>query len=410
MKKVLVLLLSSTLLISCADDKRYAPKEGRISIFEKEAVQTTTAQVKIANPIQNKTWIMPFYNIQNNQPNLIVNQIDKPIWDNRISKASQPKNNTLPTTLVNVDAIYQLDNNYALTKTDLQSGKQLWQLNLAKNKQGLSLALSNKTVLALSTDGVLTAVSLDGKQLWQKDLQVTTRAPLVADNTSVYLITTHNQFIVLNIQNGNELWRYQTTKTNTGLTTMAPPAKKDNILVVPFATGEVIAFDADSGLLTWIQMLVGNRPQDLTQIPQIAAAPVIDDTTVYLTGNANLTAAYDLYSGETKWTNDFASIITPIISGNTLFLITTNNELLALEKTTGKIFWRKTIHPDENTTWHSLSLINNQLVLTTTNKMVFINVENGQTEQIKKKSVYAKPVVANGFLTITDKKNNIQVY
>lgn len=410
MKQSLILLLSCIVLISCADDKYYAPKEGRISIFETQNPQISTGEVKIKKAITNNKWTAPFYNTQNNQPNLLVKQLNTPEWEIQINEKKPQKNRLIPTPLINGDNVYALDSNYSLTKIELKTGNEIWKIKLANNKTGMSLALTSKNIIALSTDGLLTSISFDGKQLWQKDYKVTTKAPLLLDHNTIYLLTAHNQLIVLNTQTGKELWRYQTTKTNTGLTIMAPPAKKNNILIVPFTTGEVMAFDSDSGLLKWIQIMIGNRPQDLTEIPQIAAAPVIDEETVYITGNANLTGAYDLTTGETKWTNTLASIITPIISGNTLFLMTTKNELVALDKNSGKIFWKKIYTPKEESTWNNLSLINNQLFLNSTQEIISIDTDNGELIQTKSKSIYAKPVVANELLIITDKESTIQTY
>ena len=307
--------------------------------------------------------------------------------------------------------IYVLDSTYTLTKSKIETGEQIWQTPIEKNKTGLSLVTNGQTFFALSNDGLLTAIDQEGKQIWQKDFQVKTRSPLMANKKSVYLLTANNQFIALSAKDGKERWRYQTSKPDTWLSTMASPAMSKDVIVVPFATGEVIAFDADSGLLLWIQMMVGNRPQDLAEIPQITAAPVIDGNTVYLTGNANLSGAYDLRTGATKWTTLFSSNLPPILTNTTLFMITNKSILTALDKKTGKIFWQKEIpssdvvHP-----WKALLLLNSELVLCDGKSFTFMSPKTGETLRTQKQSLTAHPIVVNQHLIVIDGNTETTYY
>ena len=404
MKKIIVLLLCCTLISACSDDKRYAPKEGRLAIFDAEPVQKATGHITLAKTTSIKEWTHSFQNQQNKLPNINATLTEKPLWQERISKAKKQKGRALPTPVLLADSIYMLDSAYTLTKLNSENGSQIWQKNLADNKQGFSLAYANKRFFALSTDGLLTAMDEEGEQLWQKDLATATRAQLIADSKSVYIITAQNQLITLNAKNGNELWRYQTAKPQTWLTSMAPPAKSENIIVAPFATGEVMAFDADSGLLLWIQMMIGNRPKDLIAVPQIVAAPVIDEDTVYLTGNANLSGAYDLKTGRTKWTIAEGSMITPVVSGNTLFMLTNENQLMALDKKSGKLFWQKEFKPEDNMLWQELLMLNDELVLVNGKQWFFIDAQNGETRQIQKWPSATQPVISNQHLLLIDDK------
>ncbi len=407
MKKVLLLLLCATVLVSCADDKRYAPKEGRVAIFTAEAPTVAKGAVQPAKTIQVNDWHNAFYNAKNNRPNLKSVAPEKEKWQEKAGKKAL-KNRLLPTPQTDKNNVYVLDGGYTLTKLDKENGEQIWQKQLAEDKQGLSLSLTDKNLFALSLDGTLTALDKKGKQLWQKKFNLATRAPLIATNEKVYLITAHNQFIVLSAKDGAELWRYQTSETDTGLSFMAPPAKVGEIVVVPFTTGEVMAFDEPTGMLLWVQMMVGNRPQDLTEIAQIAAAPVIDDQTIFLTGNANLIGAYELKTGETKWTAALASRLTPIVSGNTLFLMTTDNKLVALNKETGKQFWQKEFEPAE--AWHSLSFTNAELLLSDGERLVYVNPKDGTETKSYRVRTHAEPVFSAGHLILLDKEAELTLY
>ena len=410
MKKIILLLTFCVLLSGCSDTKKYAPKEGRLPVFERATPAKSSGTIALDSPLAVDSWNFTFQNPQNKLPNLALDLSEEKAWRRTLGKKKELKRKTLPAPIADKDSLYLLDGTYTLTKANLETGEEVWQKQIAPNKTGLSVITNGTTLFALSTDGLLTALDAEGNQLWQKDFKVETRAPLIADKKAVYLLTAHNQIIALKTKNGAELWRYQTTKPQTWLTTMASPAKSKDVLVVPFATGEVIGFDADSGLLLWIQMMVGNRPQDLTEVPQITAAPVIDGNTVYLTGNANLSGAFDLRTGETKWTTLFSSPLLPIITKNTLFMITNQNVLTALDKRTGKIFWQKEMATDTDQPWQALLLVNDELVLSNGVLLHFVNPQTGEIIRTQKKNVFTYPLILNRHLITMDQDTKVSYY
>ena len=405
MKKIIILFCCCALVAACSDDKRYAPKEGRLTVFDVAAVQQATGQVDLDQSVLVSEWTQPMQNLQNKLPHIQATVTEKSIWSRRISKGDKLPNRALPTPVIVGKDMYVLDGAYTLTKVNVETGEQIWQQNLAEAKQGLSLAYADQKVFALSTDGLVMAMDEQGKQLWQKDLATATRAQLLADKKAIYLVTAQNQLIVLNAKSGQEIWRYQTTKPETWLTNMAAPAKSGHIIVAPFATGEVIAFDADSGMLLWIQMMVGDRPKDLMAVPQIVAAPVIEGNTVYLTGNANLIGAYDLKTGQTKWVLPEGATLTPVVGGNALFLLTNENRLMAVDKKSGKIFWQKEFKPqDKEMLWQGLFLLNDALVLRNAEQWVLINPKTGERIKTEKRVSATQPILVDQHLLLINDK------
>ena len=163
-------------------------------------------------------------------------------------------------------------------------------------------------------------------------------------------------------------------------------------------------------MLLWIQMLIGNRPQDLIEIPQITAAPVIDKGVVYLTGNANLSGAYDLHTGDKRWSTLFSSKLAPVVSGNALFMITKQDVLTALDKRTGKIFWQKEMRRDEKRQWQSLLLINDEIVLSDGEKLQFINPKTGEILRVRDETLYGYPIVVDKHLIKIEENTRVTCY
>lgn len=158
---------------------------------------------------------------------------------------------------------------------------------------------------------------------------------------------------------------------------MGRPALANNTVVVPFSSGEVIAFDATTGVLLWTQDLVGKKAFDaVAGLTQMRASPVIEENgIVYLVGHGGQTMAVNLKTGESLWQLDRGGKTTPLVSGNALFFVDNKNNLLAINKRSGKLFWEVAL---ENLVWKGPYLIDEKLVLFSNEKSVFVEPENGQ--------------------------------
>ena len=146
------------------------------------------------------------------------------------------------------------------------------------------------------------------------------------------------------------------------------------------------------------------------EVPQIVANPVIDNGIVYLAGNANLCGAYELKTGQTKWTIPVGSTVTPIVSGNTLFVLSNQNKLIAVDKRTGKLFWEKEMPNESKSTERNLLLINSELVLQNGDRWIFVNPLNGEIIRTQKQKTATLPIADNLHLLILDSKLNATRY
>ena len=79
------------------------------------------------------------------------------------------------------------------------------------------------------------------------------------------------------LRTGSELWSFRGIPETAGFMTSAAPAVADGRVVVPFTSGEVISFSAESGEPNWVDALTrSGRISGVTGINDVAARPVID--------------------------------------------------------------------------------------------------------------------------------------
>ena len=411
MKNLLCILLCCTLLTACSNDKRMAPKEGRISLSPQTELKTTKNSVQLSKIQNPSNWHHLYQNTQNNRPHIQGVAEQKKLWTVDIGVNYSNDVPQAPVVITN-DAIYTLDGAFNLDKVDKKTGQIVWRKELSsETEKGVGLTTNGNQIFAISDQGKVIALKADGTIVWQKDLNMPIRTTPALNNQQLFVLTSKNILLALDQRTGKETWRYQTTASDTFLQGMAHPALSQGILIVPFTTGEVIGFDATSGMLMWAQMMIGNQLEDLYELPHILAAPVINGNTVYLAGNANLLGAYDLQTGKTKWTHNIGSIMTPVLSGNALFVLAKNHHLLALEANTGRIFWDKEMPHDKKTSWYRIELANNQLTLHSTEKDYYIDPQNGEIKSTTDKTDFiVSPISADNMTFGLTKRAKLTSY
>ena len=137
----------------------------------------------------------------------------------------------------------------------------------------------------------------------------------------------------------------------------------------------------------------------ILDIPHMTAAPVIEGDSVYLVGNAGKMGGYRLANGVPLFTVGVGGRETPVISGNTLYVVSNGKELMALDKGQGKLFWKSALvglkDKDNKAIWYGPVLVNNSVVVTSSlGDIVFYNAKTGKEERHEKQAeLFAAPVV-----------------
>ena len=233
-----------------------------------------------------------------------------------------------------------------VTALSASGGKQ-WSVSLKPEDENSAsgpggIAAGGNEIFAATGYGEVAAVNAaSGSRLWTYDLEAPARtAPTYADG-KVYVVSVTNVLHAINATDGSQAWIAPGVGESAGLISAASPAVSGNTVVVPFSSGEIAAFNVKDGQLKWIDAVVrSTRTLAVSSLTDVAASPVIVDGVVYATGVAGRTIAVSLSKGERVWEQNVGSAYTPIVSGNALFLVDLQDNMIALDRKTGKTFWR----------------------------------------------------------------------
>ena len=407
MKKILTLCLLAFLTVSCADKGPVAPKEGRQSVgtaLNEPALSNDTVKPDKAQVVKN--WTFAYQNAANNRAPIQMLGKKKLTHKVSIGKGINEDNQMIAGPVVWGNIAYTLDSRFNLQATDLKTTKSLWRKSLGDIKgttaKSIGLAVYHKKLYVVAGNGLVLALDLSGKQLWKRELKVPLRSVPVLDDNRLFVSSIHNELFALNADNGKELWKYTGDRAVTNFFGMGAPAVRGSKVVMPTTNGRVVAFDAATGMMLWAEDMWTNKTYNpILDIPHITAAPVIVGENVYLVGNAGKTGYYRLSDGMPIFTVGVGGRETPALSGNALYLISNQKELLALNKNQGKLFWKAALvglkDKDNKAIWYGPILVNNSVIVASSlGDIVFYNAKTGKEERHEKQAELVGAPIAAG--------------
>jgi outer membrane protein assembly factor BamB len=324
--------------------------------------------------------------------------------------------------------VYALDADGTVSAFSLSGGSALWRASLAPTPEatqtasfsasslfslggsdggayGGGIAADSGTIFAASGYGAVVALEpASGKRLWEKNLGAPVRASPTAAGGRVFIVTTEGRFFCLSATDGAELWSVRGLPQQASLTLNVSPAVEDDIVVVPYPTGDLVALKIADGTAVWSENLARSRTTSQLASMSDAARPAIDGGIVFAVGHGGRMVATLAKSGERLWSLNVPGTQTPWVAGENVFVVDTSGELMAITRRDGKIRW--TAKLPGATTWSGPTLAGGTLWLASnTGQLVGVDPASGRvtTQQDLGSPVYIAPVVAqNRMFVLTD--------
>ncbi len=231
---------------------------------------------------------------------------------------------------------------------DARTGETLWERRTGVSVHGAP-AVDQGIVVFASADGVVHAAdAATGAPIWDADLAIHVAdlsswlyaAPTIA-NGAVYIGIQRN-FTALDLQSGAPLWTVDPDQ-KVWAVTLASAAVGNGVGVAVIGRGNdgVFGWDPRDGHETW------RIPPPLSTA--INASPLIEGDTAYLINVQSEVAAVDAHTGALRWSTQlydvgidwgFGPTATPAFADGKLIVPTPRDYLYALDTKTGDELWR----------------------------------------------------------------------
>ena len=310
--------------------------------------------------------------------------------------------------------VYVYDPNGTVSSNALGNGGRAWRVSLRPEGEGDpatggGVAAANGLIYAATGYGSIAALNPgNGRITWSKKIEAPARGAPTAGNGNVYVITQTNVVIAVNGTDGAELWTYRGIPERAGLLAASSPAVVGNSVVVPYTSGEVVALDAKTGEVQWVDAVTRSyRTLAISGLSDVSASPVIENGTVIATGVAGRTIAVRLRTGERVWEQNVGSAHTPAVTSTTVYLVDLNDRLIALNRKDGSVMWSTQLPivktKRKRTNWAGPVLAGNALWLVSNEgKLIQVGAASGNVVSTQSigDPAFISPIVADGKLLV----------
>ncbi|MDY0029246.1 MAG: PQQ-binding-like beta-propeller repeat protein [Pseudobdellovibrionaceae bacterium] len=352
-------LLSVLTLTSCSwfsdDDKKQPLPGDRISILELQTnLEPKDAELSGEGFVAPQAWTneywpqaggYPNHSMQN--PALNAGTLKK-IWSVDIGSGSSDEIPLIAQPVLYNGVIYTLDTESNVSAFSAMTGKRLWERSVRPKKEGedvISGGLAVSGNILFVTGGYGEALALDlkeGKKIWRASLSSPSRAAPTVMGDSVYILTVDNRLSSFNVADGKLRWEYEGLSESAGIVGAASPAANNDIIVAPLSSGELMALRVSNGSVAWSENLSSFVQRGgSSSLPDISALPVLDKELVFGVNYSSKILAIEQRTGRRVWQRDVGSAKTPWVAGNSIFMISSDYELIALGRDSGALAWVK---------------------------------------------------------------------
>ena len=387
------------------------------------------ASVTVTVPAQqaNTEWTQAGGTANKAYGNLALAAAPARLWTASVS-GSSTRRRLAAAPVIGGGRLFVMDTEGVVSAFDASTGAPAWQARFAlsgdseKSVFGGGASYSDGRVYV--TTGIGEVAALDaatGKELWKvKPAGPLRGAPTIAFN-SIFVMTQDNQIHALNATDGTTLWNESGSLGQAGVFGVAAPAAGQGTVIAGYSSGELVAYRYENGRTLWSDALA--RTSISTQVgilTDIDADPIIDRGRVYALGQGGRMAAYELVTGQRIWELSLASISTPAVAGDWIFILTDDARLFSIASSTGKVRWVTQLEKFRNEEkkknpifWTGPVLAGDRLwIANTEGQVATASITDGTVTPFTEldSSVSQPPVVANGTLYILDDGGKITAF
>jgi outer membrane protein assembly factor BamB len=397
----------------------------RQSVLPRATDEVAAGAASIGEALALANWSQPGGNAANAPGNASLSGTSGvSSWRTRaVAKAS--KRNVRPSVppIVHEGRIFVYDTSGTVTAF-APSGGSAWSVSLAPEGEksraaGGGIAAAGSAVFVATGFGELVALdAATGARHWSFALSAPAHSAPTAADGRVFVVSATNVLHAVNQADGVEAWQYAGIPETAGVLSAASPAVANGTVVVPYSSGEVIAFDTATGDLKWADAVVrSTRTLAVSGLTDVAASPVIYDGVVYATGVSGRTIAVRLADGERLWEQNIGSASTPAVSGNAVFIVDLEDNLVALDRASGSVFWRSGLPVVRKkrffSVWAGPTLAGGVLwAVSNDRRMIGVDPATGNiiVDRSLPSPAYIKPIAAGGQLLVLSADGSLAAF
>ena len=239
----------------------------------------------------------------------------------------------------NGDRIWEKD--FAIFREEgfFSSVSRLWNSGESAKLGGISVA-DNKLFVG-TEDGLMMALDAKtGEPLWDASVAGEILAPPAYDEGIVVINTGAGVLFGFDANTGEQLWTGETDVPPLTLRGISGPVASNGGVLTGTPTGKLQANILDSGLMAWdTPIATPSGATELERIVDIDTTPILFGGTIYAISYNGTLAAVELRSGRVIWKREYGSYRDVTMRGNQLYVVDTQSHVYALDRRNGVELW-----------------------------------------------------------------------
>jgi outer membrane protein assembly factor BamB len=334
------------------------------------------------------------------------------VWRADIGEGSSDDGRLTASPIVYQGKIYTLDTEGVVSAFSTSSGSRIWRVSLAPEKEkgnegfGGGIAANSGRLFVTTGFGVVVALNAgNGAVEWTRKIGVPLRSSPTAIDGKLFFVSAESKLYCLSTVDGVELWTFRGLPETATLLSNVSPAVSGDIVVVPYPSGEVIAYNISAGRPAWVETLSRTRGGSSLAGLSDPARPAIDRGVVFAVGHSGRMFATAQKTGERLWTKRIQGTQMPWPAGDLVFVVDINGVLMALTRKEGKVRWLTELPQAKR--WSGPVLAGGRLWLASADGiMISVDAKTGNivSKRDLDQPIYIAPIVAAGrMFVLTDK-------
>lgn len=330
-----------------------APLEASLPTEEQPApvdtsrlVENQSLPITLPAATANADWTHRGGNVRHLAPHGVLGAQPTRVWSVNIGAGNSRRNRISAAPVVADGRVFTLDAAARLAATST-AGVVLWSVDLtrptesSKQVSGGGLSYGAGRLFAATGSGELLAIDpATGAVIWRQRLGAPATGAPTVDGGIVYIVGRDSSAWAVDADTGRVRWQFPGAPAASGMIGAAGPAITDRAVLLPFASGDMMAALKQDGVPIWRAVVAGERlGRAYGEISDITGDPVVAGAVTYVGSARGRTIAVSTDSGQQIWSAGEGALGPVLPVGGSVFLVSDEARLMRLDAETGAVIW-----------------------------------------------------------------------
>ena len=264
------------------------------------------------------------------------------VWSKNIGQGVEGDYSYLEPAIVE-KTIFIADAKGTISALDSQTGKEVWTRKLKNVVVGAGVHVNHGIVLLGTLKGDVIALDAsNGNDLWKARVSSEVLSVPVTNGFIVVVKSIDDKIAVLDAKSGEILWTQNTLQPVLTLRGSSAPVIVEDAIFAGFSNGEVKAFSPKNGSLLWsVTVSVAKGRSELERMVDIDSTPLIVGDTLFVVSYQGNVAGVDIHTGRIKWSKEVSSYNSLADGFGSLYITDQDSFISSLDQKTGAVAWRQ---------------------------------------------------------------------